>query len=95
MQVNERKHQAINLVLNEMRRQDEKWTANQDLPMSIWNMILVEEVGELAKASLEAPGLGTTQEVIDEVTQVAAVAVQILINCLARDERYNQGVSSA
>ena len=39
-----------------------------------WFSILAEEVGELAKAALE----GDEQGVIDEATDVAAVAVAII-----------------
>ncbi len=60
----------ITQVIDERRRQDEKWGAQHHGPDG-WLAILTEEVGEVAKAILEGRGFGYR----DELIQVAAVAV--------------------
>ncbi len=55
----------------ERDRQDVKWGANRYLAKEVWLTILMEEVGEAAKAALEADTEGYAKELI----QVAAVAV--------------------
>jgi NTP pyrophosphatase (non-canonical NTP hydrolase) len=62
-------------IIAERKRQDDTWGV-QDHPAPIWLAILTEEVGEVAKIILcmhcqeELP-----EELKDELTQVAAVAV--------------------
>lgn len=57
------------LIRAERARQDIKWGANRKLASTLWLTILVEEIGEVARAILERQGLK------DELVQVAAVAV--------------------
>lgn len=64
----------IGMIMAERRRQDRKWGAYRDLPDSMWITILVEEVGELAKAVFEEDGTG----VLSEAIQVAAVVLNML-----------------
>ncbi len=58
-------------IQTERDRQDVKWGANRYLSREMWLTILMEEVGEAAKAALEADMEGYAEELI----QVAAVAV--------------------
>lgn len=60
----------IEAVIRERERQDEKWGEQNHGPDG-WLLILMEEVGEAAKAVLE----GSSLQYISELTQVAAVAV--------------------
>ena len=64
-------------VAAERARQDKKWGANRDHSPFFWLTILVEEVGEVAKAILEHDGHGMRKELI----QVGAVAVAICEWC--------------
>jgi NTP pyrophosphatase (non-canonical NTP hydrolase) len=70
-------------VLDERKRQDEKWGEQNHNPF-IYLTILMEEVGETAKAILETryggPEAGRIRE---EAVQVAAVAIAI-VECLDR-----------
>jgi NTP pyrophosphatase (non-canonical NTP hydrolase) len=70
--MNPNDHEAIGRVLTERDSQDEKWGANRSLPNRTWLAILVEEVGEVAKADLDHE---PTERVVDELAQAAAVAV--------------------
>jgi NTP pyrophosphatase (non-canonical NTP hydrolase) len=63
----------IEAIIQERKRQDEKWGVQNHGP-SGWLAILVEEVGETAKAILE----GSVPIYRRELTQVAAVAVAAL-----------------
>lgn len=67
---------VISQIIDERRRQDEKWGAQHHGPDG-WLAILTEELGEVAKAILEGRGFGYR----DELIQVAAVAVAA-IECL-------------
>jgi NTP pyrophosphatase (non-canonical NTP hydrolase) len=60
----------IKAIIHERQRQDKKWGEQNHGPDG-WLPILMEEVGEVAKAMLEGSGL----KYLDELTQVAAVAV--------------------
>ena len=73
-------------ITAERRRQDEKWGANRDLPDRTWLTILIEEVGECARASLEHADSAALRA---EIVQVAAVAVAWL-ECI-RDNRHKTG----
>jgi len=59
----------LNAIRDERARQDRKW-GEQDHSPEIWLAILLEEVGESAKATLE----GQRDELLKELVQVAAVA---------------------
>ncbi len=67
---------VIEAVLEERRRQDDKWGVQHHGPDG-WLAILTEELGEVAKAILEGSGLRYR----DELIQVAAVAVAA-VECL-------------
>jgi NTP pyrophosphatase (non-canonical NTP hydrolase) len=71
-------NKVINKIIAERKRQDEKWGSDRMLADYEWLTILVEEVGEVAKAMLE--GSPTVNE---ELVQVAAVAVAWL-ECMQR-----------
>lgn len=70
---------AIESVIAEMNRQDEKWGADSNQHPFVWQTILSEEVGEFSQAILhdEFGGhkSGTARE---EMVQIAAVALQII-----------------
>lgn len=80
---------SVLLAINdEVRRQDDKWGENRNLPNGLWLGVLTEEVGEVSRALLEQEGVfafdnATAQEVEDELIQVAAVALQ-WVKCLRR-----------
>ena len=80
----------VDNVLVECARQDAKWGADRVQHPFLWNTILVEEVGEVAEASL-AMEYDSTQENGDnyraELVQVAAVALQAL---LCHDRNFNR-----
>ena len=76
---------AIELVLQERKRQDEKWGADRNLDDSTWLTILSEEVGESAEAILKNLPSKTK-----EVVHVAAVALAWL-ECLLRDAEHRDG----
>lgn len=67
---------AMSAVMTERQRQDQKWGANRDLDDGTWLKILVEEVGEVAKAMLEKDLTNLREELV----QVAAVAVAAIEN---------------
>jgi NTP pyrophosphatase (non-canonical NTP hydrolase) len=77
-------------VYEERRRQDLKW-GQQDHDAFVWLGILMEEVGEVARAALEAKFTSEPQmfqaghiaEYRKELTHVAAVAAA-MIECLDR-----------
>lgn len=66
-------------VERELQQQDQKW-GEQNHPVSKWLAILMEEVGEVAKADLER----NIEDVKKELIQVAAVAIQA-VECFKRD----------
>lgn len=63
---------AIEDILDERQRQDERWGTPQFRPNAPWGLILMEEVGEVSRAILERKPMG---ELRKELVQVAAVAV--------------------
>jgi len=77
----------LDLIIEERKRQDEKWGANRNLEDMEWLTILVEEVGESAEAILK--GL---PELKDEIVQIAAVALAWL-ECLTAASQ--QGTEAA
>ena len=74
-------------VLAERARQDRKWGENRLHDPCVWLAILVEEVGELAEATLKAGYFdGESGELIEvrrEAIQIAAVAIAF-VECLDR-----------
>ena len=76
-------HEAIRAVLAERKNQDATW-GEQNHDAGIWALILLEEVGEWARAELHArfggPDAGTARA---EIVQVAAVAVAMQ-ECMLR-----------
>ncbi len=81
-------NKALEYVLNERKRQDEKWGI-QNHSMEWWLAILGEEYGELAKAILDVRfENGDPAHVRTECVQVCAVALSI-IECIDRN-KYDQ-----
>jgi NTP pyrophosphatase (non-canonical NTP hydrolase) len=60
----------LNLILDERKRQDEKWGVQDHTPFK-WVAILAEEFGEVAKAAYEKK----PDEYLTEIVQVAAVSM--------------------
>ena len=75
---------AMGAVKEERERQDAKWGSQRDLPNPTWLAILVEEVGEVAKAILERDEEGLNKEIV----QVAAVAVAMIEAIDARNGKH-------
>ena len=71
---------VFDIIESERDYQDKLWGVQNHLPEH-WVTILMKEVGEAAKAVLE----NSSSEYIDEMTQVAAVAVAAL-ECYSRNE---------
>ena len=72
-------------VFNERIRQDDKW-GEQNHPDYWWLPIMVEEVGEAAKAMLQVEfGMGGDGEVYKEVKEACATALAWL-ECMERRE---------
>lgn len=61
----------IRMVWEERQRQISKWGKYRNLPSRTWLAILMEEVGEIAKADLEHD----RSNQIDEIIQVIAVCI--------------------
>jgi NTP pyrophosphatase (non-canonical NTP hydrolase) len=74
------KAEAIQRVIKERNRQNEKWGHPQNNTPFEWLSILTEEVGEFAEALNNAllGGDGNLEHAIHEAVQVAAVAVSIV-----------------
>lgn len=66
-------------VLNERKRQNDKFGANRTQHPFLWNTILVEEVGEASKDSLDIYFSDNPEEALKryrkELIEVAAVAI--------------------
>ena len=72
----EYRDQTLSDVIKEMDAQDE-YCGVQNHPDTVWNMILTEEVGEVAQAASEHVFRGGPSEKMrKELIQVAAVAIQ-------------------
>jgi NTP pyrophosphatase (non-canonical NTP hydrolase) len=68
-------HEALRRVLEERTRQDYRFgSPPQNLTPSAWLTILMEEMGEVAKATID----GNSTNYIEELVQVAAVALYAL-----------------
>ena len=79
--MNEIQEKILLQIKEERVRQDEKWGADRHLSNFLWLAILTEEVGEVAKETLEnCTGLR------DELIQVAAAAVAWLEDIDTRNE---------
>lgn len=72
---------AIELIIDERKRQDEKW-GKSDHSDFVWNAIMNEEVGEVAHEVLNPARFSLR----DEVVQVAAVAVAWLESIIEHEE---------
>lgn len=70
---------ALVSVLDERKRQNEKWGEQNHEPC-VWSAILTEECGEFAEAALALTtgGANTTRDLREEAVHCAAVAVQII-----------------
>lgn len=69
-------YRTIELIREERRRQHMKW-GQQDHNDATWLAILVEEVGEVAKAMLEKDlMIGDVEQELVEVAAVAAAWIQ-------------------
>jgi NTP pyrophosphatase (non-canonical NTP hydrolase) len=66
------------LIDAERQRQDEKHGRQDHVPQMVLNAVLVEEVGEVSKALLEASVPHVVSNLKEELVQVAAVAVKWL-----------------
>lgn len=83
-------NRALSSVIDERKRQDEKWGI-QDHDPTVWVGILGEEFGEFCQAvnetwfdnGPEAKQKGGYENMRAEAVQIAAVAVQI-VECLDR-----------
>ena len=85
--------QILNEIIQERYNQTEKWGEQNHIP-SAWTDILMEEVGEVSRAILEAVfGDGSWDDYRKELIQVAAVAVS-MVECLDR-ERGNSKCTDA
>lgn len=62
---------VMEMIAQERQRQDAKWGADRVLTPMLWLTILMEEVGEVARAILERDWAN----LLIEIVQVAAVAV--------------------
>lgn len=80
---------VLHRIITERQRQDQKWGLQNHSP-AWWMVILMEEVGEAARAVFEVGEQGKVgQSYADEMTQVAAVAVAALENYLRDAEKGN------
>lgn len=84
---------VLNMILAERNRQNEKWGDQSGNHPFEWVAILGEEFGELCEAINETcfanpshPERGGIDKMIEEATQVAAVAVAFVEVCLLRME---------
>ena len=62
---------VMEMIAEERQRQDAKWGPDRVLTPMLWLTILMEEVGEVARAILERDWAN----LLIEIVQVAAVAV--------------------
>ena len=73
-------------ILAERMKQDLKWGKDRNLTPFFWLAILVEEVGEVAKAALEV----RDNDIRKEAVHVAAVALAFIEN-LDRNQEVSNG----
>lgn len=81
-------------VINERRRQDEKWGKQHYSNPALWLSILTEEVGEFAQAVNESvlpnatkKHLGGVNNMVNELIQVAAVAIAAAVDISSRNTK--------
>lgn len=68
-------------VLNERVRQDKKFGPDRHQHPFLWNTILLEEVGEVARASLEVEFDNVeTENYRKELVETAAVAIAAILD---------------
>jgi len=84
---------AINLVLAERQRQDDKW-GEQNNHVAIWTTIIGEEYGELCEAVNETvfdngTNKGGLENILKEASHVAATAVALIEGLLSEKEKQN------
>lgn len=76
--------EAFTEVILERNRQDKKWGV-QNHDAGTWALILLEELGEWAKAELERRfGDGPAEDCRTEMVQTTAVAMAI-VECMIRN----------
>lgn len=81
----EKESNTLSLVQQEIQRQDKKWGA-QNHSILEWNAILGEEFGEVSQAAVETHFRGQAVEaLLDELIQVAAVAIQAHASIIRND----------
>jgi NTP pyrophosphatase (non-canonical NTP hydrolase) len=71
---NESEEKILSDVLAEIDRQDKKWGEGRTNETDLWCTVLMEEVGEVARAALEQD----KENMREELLQVAALAIQIV-----------------
>lgn len=94
-----RRGDTFRLVEEECKRNDERWGADRTQDWGKWQMILTEEVGEVARAMLEhhaSPHLPIAHPVLlrrieEEAVQVAAVAIEIVRDAQRRHAELEGG----
>lgn len=62
--------QLLDAIRYERKRQDEKFGAYRDLPDGDWMIIIVEELGETAKAMFELDEDGVQREAIEAAASI-------------------------
>ena len=76
--INTDRLKIIELINLERESQNKKWGTQRHHPF-LWNTILGEEVGEVNQASLDLDnGIDTEEHLVEELIQVAAVAVSYI-----------------
>lgn len=82
------KPQTLDLITMERRRQDAQWgTEFPDRSDDRWLTILTEEAGEAAHAILS----GNEKNLVEEIVQIAAVAVSWLEKRVPSSEQVGEG----
>jgi hypothetical protein len=76
----------VYFVHNEVSRQNKKWGDQRDKNPHTWMVVLMEEIGEVAKSCLE----GNVDEYIPELVQSAAVIFQMIYSSIDWDKE-NKG----
>lgn len=75
---------AFRALRAERLRQDKKWGEQNHMPDK-WMAILGEEYGEVCRATLESD----TQQIYEEASHVAAVAVALMEKILRDEQLYS------
>ena len=61
-------HTIYGKSIEELFRQYQKWGGQREITPHVWNTIMVEEVGEIAKALLDKDAAHAQKEIIQAVT---------------------------